>query len=308
MADSAETIDPEAADAVAEKTEEASETNAADKAEAIKKAGEGKPIDMDAVDAAVDGGSEKGLTDGEKELVEKLKTSKQGVLDKISEAYGIDPKLTTDNFEERIDEEFKNKKSKLARSFKNFRELLIDKFGSNGEKLEKAQEDAEKNGDADKSENFERIKKNWASILKLGAGALAAYELLKAMSEADSGCFVSDTSDGSITKLSCTGSKGKTADACNCVTLDDKNMPAKLGNQCVINDKQPCPGFQYMYRKVSPWDEFGRVGADIFKAVEDGGGALNSIVDFIKKYGLYFAIGIAILVVIGLITAIVKKL
>ena len=85
-------------------------------------------------------------------------------------------------------------------------------------------------------------------------------------------------------------------------------LPTDLNNVCTVPETDTCPDYQYMYKRVTIFDELGRIGHDALNVIEGGEEIINDIVNFFKKYGLYFAIGLFVLVAIPLVVAIVKKL
>ena len=238
-----------------------------------------------------------------------------GITDIISNLGKLVPDLDLDPDASLEDNMKKGNNAKIIRNvFKQVAEGFKNAFDetTNEGVQEKLTKTAESASDTKEAEKAGWLKRNWKTIASIayGAGEIAAVVAgLLALAHDESGCF--EVHEGDSKKLSCSKSGSKLATACDCTNLESDEttgIPKGLSGMCVVTPSHKCPDYQYMYKHVSFWDALGQVVGDGISVIEGASKGLDGLINFIKKYGRYFAIGIAILVALGLITVIVKKL
>ena len=308
MADEAGTMPDEAALEELKDASAAAEAAAAESIKAsIKKAG-GADINVGAVyDALEDGNKVDDLSDTEKEVYDNIKPEYQSFLDKYNDVFKNNPPIRLGSMEADFNENANKKGSRLYNLLKKIGKWMKNKF--NGPKMEEEIEKDEGSSKPDEGKIEERkwLKDNAMNLMKLAGEGIGAWAVLSSMAEHDSGCFVSDSKSGSITKLACQGKTKDVKKRCECGAVTGA-LPTDLNNVCTVPETDTCPDYQYMYKRVTIFDELGRIGHDALNVIEGGEEIINDIVNFFKKYGLYFAIGLFVLVAIPLVVAIVKKL
>lgn len=305
-----EGINPEAAG------EEENVSGLVDAVESSKEAASTAKYDSETISdvlEAVNEGDPSKLDGQAKEAFDEV--FKPGISDVIGKLNKLVPDLDLDPDASLKDNMAKGKNAKTVKNvFKQIADGLKKAFGEDTdegvqEKLAKNEESA---SDTKEAEKAGWLKRNWKTIASIayGAGEIAAVVAgLLALAQNESGCF--EVHEGDSKKLSCSKSGSTLATACDCTNLESDEttgIPKGLSGMCVVTPSHKCPDYEYMYKHVSFWDALGQVVGDGISIVEGASKGLDGLINFIKKYGLYFAIGIAILVALGLITVIVKKL
>ena len=144
-----------------------------------------------------------------------------------------------------------------------------------------------------------------SDLLKTGAlygvGLLAA---LFAAAKAKSGCYQYKPGVSSSTKLDC-GSNDMSADNCSCT----EDFAILQGLCPSIANDQTCTadGYRYSYQNYGIFDIVNSVIQVIGGDVNSAAGSIQSILDFLSKYGVYILVGILLLMVLPMIMSLVKS-
>ena len=203
-------------------------------------------------------------------------------------------------------------------------DALKEELDSNKDKKGK-----EKNGKTKEQNSW--LKENLALVLKAAAAGFLGYELVKARKNAMSGCWViyGNGDKSKISPLTCNDDYKKSRYnmedniPSSCQLKDDKKTPvdddcdsAKLCNNqkdgcsrtcscsvrvCVSGNKQ----FTYRCVNATMFDAFsdltdmiGRIGDDLLGGGEAG---IEGIIKLLKKFGMYFLIGLGVVLFIFLV-------
>ena len=228
----------------------------------------------------------------------------------------IDPKVTlTGDFTADTDPNTESGKTNNA-ALKKFDDAMVKKVvGGATDAAEQVKrlnaKGKELNAEADKTTdpNKRSILRTLAKyflgfVLTAGTILGGIVGALYAMAKHDTGCyFIKTDVTGVGTELTCKQPNGLQTN-CDCSTVDK----LQTLNMCEVDTKNNCAAkYQYVYQTFDIWNEFNKVAGGAGDDLEKAGALFQQVVDFVTKYGLWFLIGLAALIIIPLVISLVKS-
>jgi uncharacterized protein YjbJ (UPF0337 family) len=196
--------------------------------------------------------------------------------------------------------------------FGKIKKKFSDLFGSDKESLEKAKEKADAESEkstGNKKESSKTLSYVLGSLLTAGVSVSGILLGLWAAAEAKNGCYQYQPGKGQKTVKLNSCDKPNT-DTCNCnQKIADLQ---KLCNEITAN--QTCPSdssgdkdWMYVYRHFSIFDIINDVITEIGDAENQLAGGFGQVLDFFAKYGVWFFIGIAVIILLVIGVPIIKS-
>ena len=199
---------------------------------------------------------------------------------------------------------------------KSIQKYLTDTFGDLDDKaslqkaIDRLNKLSEKATDGPKREGLSTMAKILGALLTTGLSIAGGLLALFFAAQAKCGCYAYQLGVSQATKLDCTKPD---VDTCSC-----KAKFTDLQAMCpAITYKQTClanppvagtdGNWIYVYRHYNLWD----VLYDVIQAVGDAelkaGGSVQQVLDFFANYGIWFFIGIAVIILLVIGVPILKS-
>ena len=196
--------------------------------------------------------------------------------------------------------------------FGKIKKKFSDLFGSDKESLEKAKEKADAESEkstGNKKESSKTLSYVLGSLLTAGMSVSGILLGLWAAAEAKNGCYQYQPGKGQKTVKLNSCDKPNT-DTCNCnqKIADLQKLCSEItANQTCPSDSSGDKDWMYVYRHFSIFDIINDVITEIGDAENQLAGGFGQVLDFFAKYGVWFFIGIAVIILLVIGVPIIKS-
>jgi len=199
---------------------------------------------------------------------------------------------------------------------KSIQKYLTDTFGDLDDKaslqkaIDRLNKLSEKATDGPKREGLSTMAKILGALLLNGLAIAGGLLALFFAAQAKCGCYAYQPGVSQATKLDC---NKPDVDTCSCKAkfTDLQAMCSTIQDKQTCVEKPPVEGndgnWIYVYRHYNLWD----VLNDVIQAVGDeelkAGDSVKQVLDFFAKYGIWFFIGIAVIILLVIGVPIIKS-
>lgn len=244
------------------------------------------------------------------DTIKEANNAREENLGKLIKRLGLDTKVTDEGINGPSDEAVLGRVQKIFDRMRGKKPngTVKDVRGA----VKNQGENAKTSEDATKWSRTMDILDRLPGAMKFGAliaGGILSAELIKALDEANTGCYVSNAKKGLAgQKLDCKSSK-KLSGVCVCPSGDDVTTPEAINKLCPgsVDSSWTCDdGYDYNYKRYTWFHDLVNIVEAGLHAAEDVGDDTLKAFDFIKKYWKIFLIVIVGLLLIPLVMKIIE--